>query len=204
MRGRDVATLGVSLLVAGTGALAATGGQDSRGPDAAAGDRGGRAVTVDVRDADGDRVGVVRLRERWGSVEVDAQFWSLTEGFHGFHVHETARCAPNPGEGPFTAAGGHHNPAGKAHAEHAGDLPSVLVEASGRARLSFTTDRFTLVELKAGDGSAVMVHAGRDNFANIPADRYSSTTGESVPDKTTRDTGDAGSRAACGEIRPGR
>ena len=43
-----------------------------------------------------------------------------------------------------------------------------------------------------------MVHAGRDNFANIP-DRYESG-GEPGPDATTLATGDAGSRIGCGVV----
>ena len=78
-------------------------------------------------------------------------------------------------------------------------MPSLLVTADGRAYSSFVTDRFTLADLRDTDGSAVMVHAGRDNFANIPSDRYTSATG-AVPDTMTLATGDAGARAACGVI----
>lgn len=97
--------------------------------------------------------------------------------------------------------GGHYTGGDLEHGEHAGDLPSLLVTDNGKARLSFVTDRFTLDELRDADGSAVMVHEGRDNFANIP-DRYS-VDGESGPDRTTVDTGDAGTRAACGAIDAG-
>ena len=43
-------------------------------------------------------------------------------------------------------------------------------------------------------GVAVVVHAGADNFANIPT-RYAP-----APDEQTLMTGDAGSRIACGVI----
>jgi Cu-Zn family superoxide dismutase len=58
----------------------------------------------------------------------------------------------------------------------------------------FETDRFTIRQLRDADGSAVMVHAAADNFANIPP-RYG------TPDDETKNTGDAGARAACGVIR---
>jgi hypothetical protein len=45
------------------------------------------------------------------------------------------------------------------------------------------------------DGSAIMVHADRDNFAHIP-ERYV----PDGPDQTTLDTGDAGDRIACGAV----
>ena len=77
-------------------------------------------------------------------------------------------------------------------------MPSLLVTASGRAFSSFVTDRFVLADLRDTDGSAVMVHAGRDNFANIP-ERYSAA-GVAGPDAATLMTGDAGARAACGVI----
>lgn len=44
------------------------------------------------------------------------------------------------------------------------------------------TDAFTLAELRDSDGSGVMVHAGRDNFANIPDDV---TTAGRVRSRTT-------------------
>ena len=47
-------------------------------------------------------------------------------------------------------------------------MPSLLVNADGTASAAFETDRFTIRQLRDADGSAVMVHAGPDNFANIP------------------------------------
>jgi Cu-Zn family superoxide dismutase len=114
----------------------------------------------------------------------------MPPGFHGFHIHTTGRCEPPD----FTSAGGHLNPTGADHGDHAGDLPSLLVNEDGRGLLAAVTDRFSLAELRDDDGSAVMVHSGRDNFANIPA-RYGG------PDAETRSTGDAGSRLACGVVR---
>ena len=57
------------------------------------------------------------------------------------------------------------------------------------------------------DGSAVIVHAGRDNYANIPAttptgaERYHSHTEDVFgPDSASLATGDAGARFACGVV----
>ena len=82
-----------------------------------------------LRDASGAKVGKVWMRERRGAdrVEVYAKVRGLAPGFHGFHVHTTGRCDA-PG---FTTAGGHLNPSGATHGAHAGDLPSLLVNADG-------------------------------------------------------------------------
>ena len=45
-----------------------------------------------------------------------------------------------------------------------------------------------------------MIHAMRDNQANIP-DRYRSKGKGAGPDAETLDTGDAGDRVACGVIK---
>ena len=154
---------------------------------------------VVLHDADGDRVGKVWLRQKGGYVHVRANLHSLPPGFHGFHVHSSGICDPADPTGPFMSAGGHYNPDESDHGEHAGDLPSLYVNDNGWARLGFVTDAFTLAELRNSDGSAVMVHEGRDNFANIPDDRYDSLEGP-VPDDTTLRTGDAGDRHACGVV----
>jgi Cu-Zn family superoxide dismutase len=52
----------------------------------------------------------------------------------------------------------------------------------------------------AGPGTSIVIHAGADNFGNIPADRYNQVNGAPGPDQTTMSTGDAGKRVACGVI----
>jgi Cu-Zn family superoxide dismutase len=154
--------------------------------------RFGRFASARLVNAEGERVGKVWFKEkgRGGEVAVFASVKDLPPGFHGFHVHAVGDCT-----GPtFTSAGPHHNPEGVNHRDHAGDLPTLLVNEDGSGMLAAVTDRFSLAELKAGDGSAVMVHALPDNYANIPA-RYG------TPDADTLSTGDAGARIACGELR---
>jgi Cu-Zn family superoxide dismutase len=152
-----------------------------------------------LRDADGHEVGTATFHQRDnGKVLVHAivQFPddSVPAGFHGFHVHASGSCVPPD----FTSAGGHYNPAGKSHAEHAGDQPSLLVAEDRTGELSFETDRYTVQDLLAGAGTALIIHRDPDNFAHIPS-RYSSG-GVAGPDATTRATGDAGARLACGVI----
>ena len=174
-------------LATGIGVAVATDGDDRWGP---------RAVAA-LHDANGQKVGVAIFTERHGKVDVSAEIRGVAPGFHGFHVHAVGECVP-----PFTSAGGHFNPGGVPHGDHAGDLPSLLVNRDGTGELAFETDRFSVDELFDGDGSALIVHAGRDNYANIPT-RYHSHTEENTfgPDSETRATGDAGARAACGVVQ---
>jgi Cu-Zn family superoxide dismutase len=167
-----------------------------------------------VKAADGSTVGKVLFkRTDDGKVVVRALLAGLTPGFHGFHVHTAGICDPaatdtanNPA--PFFTAGGHYNPATTAiHGEHAGDMPSLLVAQDGTALLRFTTDRFRLRDLMDEDGSAVIVHTGMDNYANIPAatatgaERYHSHVEDIFgPDTPTKATGDAGARFGCGVV----
>lgn len=160
-----------------------------------------RAVNVTLYNAEGDRIGRAKLKPVGdGETRVQARITEAAPEFHGFHIHAIGECDPDAPGGPFTSAGGHLALPGQAHGAHAGDLPSLLVMEDGTARLEFVTDRFELSDLKDEDGSAVMVHAGRDNFANIPERYVSTTSGQPGPDEATLATGDAGARYACGVI----
>lgn len=160
-----------------------------------------RTAVAELHNADGHVIGTARFQARHsGKLRVSVAVAGLTPGFHGFHVHTTGRCDA-PG---FTTAGGHAHTPGQTHGAHAGDMPPLLVLRDGTAKMSLETDSLTLQELLAGDGSALIIHDGRDNLANIPAryhshlpDASSTTFG---PDATTLAVGDAGARAACGVI----
>lgn len=159
-----------------------------------------KSVRAVLRDTAGNTVGVVQIHRREDATDVSVRAWDLAPGFHGFHVHAIGVCDPNAPGGPFTSAGGHYNPTGQGHGDHAGDMPTLLVMDDGSGRASFTTDRFTAEELLDADGSAIIVHAGRDNYANIPTRYHSHTENTFGPDSATLATGDAGSRAACGVV----
>nr|WP_051165648.1 superoxide dismutase family protein [Amycolatopsis orientalis] len=83
-----------------------------------------------------------------------------------------------------------------------GQLPSVQVRSNGRGYLKFVLDTFTLDRLFGPAGTSLIVHAKPDNFANIPADRYSVRNDPNAPvsDEKTKATGDAGTRLACGVL----
>ncbi len=179
-----------ALVVAATLALGAFGlstGAESGGSSTPQNSKA-RAV---LQDAAGNEIGTVKLTQDGDAVEVKVEVEGVTPGFHGFHVHAAGVCAA-----PFTTALGHYNPGAATHRGHAGDLPVLLIDADGEAEASFSTDRFALGDLFDADGSAFILHANADNYANIPTDRY-----DPDPDATTLGTGDAGSRIACGVIK---
>ena len=193
---------GVITLVAGCGggdqAPAATAG----GTSAAGAGATGSGPTATLVDPDGKEVGTVRFSEAEGGVEVSVQVTYLPPGFHGFHVHSIGVCepdSPSPADpsmkGDFLSAGGHIGAGDSDHGEHPGDLPILFVTEAGTGSLTAVIDGLTMADLTDDDGSAVMVHADPDNYANIP-ERYA----PGGPDEMTRNTGDAGGRIACGPV----
>lgn len=173
-----------------------------------------KGLIAKVHNSAGNPAGSVRFsRSDDGKVLVRARLRGLTPGFHGFHVHSVGICDPaaldpsgNPV--PFFSAAGHYNPvATNTHGAHSGDMPALLVAQDGTAMLRFKTDRIALRELRDDDGSAVIVHAGPDNLAHIPAttptgaERYHSHS-ENVfgADSASKATGDAGARYGCGVV----
>lgn len=174
-----------------------------------------RGLVANLENSSGRSVGTARFaRTDDGAVRVTLVASGLTPGFHGYHVHSTGVCDPeatdaNGAAAPFFSAGGHYNSdTSRTHGAHAGDMPPLLAMESGRAFLRFKTDRFRLGELLDDDGSAVIVHAGADNLANIPpttpsgSERYHSHVDDIFgPDTATKATGDAGARFACGVVK---
>jgi Cu-Zn family superoxide dismutase len=157
-----------------------------------------------IRDADGKVVGSLRIEsERFGKSGVTVNVTGLPPGWHGFHIHAKGVCDPksiDPATGsPFFSAGGHFNLGSRSHPDHSGDLPALLVAADGTGAASAVTDRFRVRQLFDRDGSAIMIHDGPDNQANIP-DRYRQADGTPGPDADTLKTGDSGARIACGVI----
>jgi superoxide dismutase, Cu-Zn family len=164
----------------------------------------GRAT---VKNVSGATLGTLVIQNVGGGrLAIAGKLTGLAPGFHGFHIHGVGICNPtavDPATGlvvPFFTAGGHLNPGGATHGSHAGDLPSLLVGRDGVTRQVVETDAATVANIFDADGSAFIVHAAPDNFANIPTRYTSSTTGLPGPDTATLATGDSGGRFACGVI----
>ncbi len=172
MRPILTAAAGIALAASGTAAAVAQTGM------------------ADLSNADGEVVANVSLSEQDGKLRVSVTARDLPPGFHGFHIHAVGECEPPD----FTSAEGHLNPDGVDHADHAGDLPNLLVMEDGTVTMSVLTDRVTMDDLLADDGAAFIIHADPDNHAHIP-ERYADE-----PDEETLATGDAGDRLACGVV----
>jgi Cu-Zn family superoxide dismutase len=175
------------------------------------GQQGGTdSLTTQLIAPNGTKVATAKFDFNQGYVTITIETTgtgALSPGFHGVHIHSVGKCeansvAPTGGEpGDFLSAGAHFMAPGHEHGS--GDLTSLEVRKDGGALLETTTDGFTKADLLAGAGTAIVIHAGADNFGNIPADRYNQVNGAAGPDQTTMMTGDAGKRVACGVIGSG-
>jgi Cu-Zn family superoxide dismutase len=144
-----------------------------------------------IIDGAGQTVGWARLTEdAAGQLHLNVQVAGLPPGRHGIHMHAVGQCV-----GPaFASAGGHHNPLGAEHGldnpagAHAGDLPNLTVNVTGRGHLDAVSHHATLsagpISLVDADGSAIVIHANED-------------------DQVTNPTGNSGPRIACGVIETG-
>lgn len=169
--------------------------------------RSARAV---LATADGARIGTVDFRTDDGRTEVRVRLAGAPglDAFHGFHVHANDAssngdgCVADASAAPstwFVSADGHFNPTGLTHSQHVGDMPVVYVNADGTVETRFTIDRINPSDLA---DRVVILHAGADNFGNVPvgtaATQYTANSADATG--ATSRTGNAGDRVACGVI----
>jgi Cu-Zn family superoxide dismutase len=127
--------------------------------------------------------GVVHLTARGDSVEVRGTVTGLSQGKHGFHVHEYGDLTDSK-EGK--SAGDHYNPAHTQHGRpedpqrHAGDFGNIEAGPNGTATVSFRDPVVRLAGPFSIVGRSLVVHA--------------------APDRFTQPSGDAGARVAMGVI----
>jgi len=161
-----------------------------------------------LRDAAGAEVGTIHFRPAADATWVSVQAHADAGGIRGLHIH--ANDNPENGEGciadpaqpastHFVSADGHFAPGSSAHGHHAGDMPALFLTEAGEGAMQFLSDRFTVSEIL---GRAVILHAGPDNYANIPVgdlpEQY--TPNAPAASELTAKTGNAGARFACGVI----
>jgi Cu-Zn family superoxide dismutase len=148
---------------------------------------GPQPKVVDLQDLKGKNVGRVTLLDTPHGLLVRGALTGIPPGVHAIHFHETGKCEP-----PFKTAGGHFNPGKKAHGvldpngNHAGDLPNLVVPASGKLDFELFAPDVSLApglgSVFDADGTSVVIHAKADDYRSQPA-------------------GDSGDRIACGVVR---
>jgi Cu-Zn family superoxide dismutase len=190
----------------------------SAAPSATAGAEGdqqqpaAQSITTQLKAPDGTRVATAKFDFSNGYATITIATTGgggLAPGFHGVHIHKTGKCEPNSvapsggAPGDFMSAGEHFQSPGHSAEPASGDLTSLEVRKDGVGMLVTTTDAFTMDDLLTGEKTAIIIHAGADNFQNIPRDRYTQSNGTPGPDSMTMSTGDAGKRVACGVIGAG-
>jgi len=141
-----------------------------------------------LKDASGKEVGAATFTVTPSGVLISLDLTAVPPSEHGFHVHTTGKCEPPD----FKSAGPHFNPDQTKHGfmtpegPHAGDLPNLHVPADGKLQVEVLEPNVTLsgeAPLLDADGSALVIHAGADDYKTDPA-------------------GNSGDRIACGVITP--
>jgi len=151
-----------------------------------AGTSAGRAQ-ASIRDQDGRVLGTLTVSELGQGFVISGSLEHLAPGIHGIHLHTIGAC-----EGSFTSAGGHWNPTGHQHGfdnpmgPHLGDLQNITAAVDSSADVAVSNRGGGILRgvdgLIDGDGAAIVVHAGPDDYRTDPA-------------------GNSGARIACGVLR---
>lgn len=129
-----------------------------------------------------------------GPTKVVASFSGLAAGKHGFHIHEFGDTTNG-----CMSTGPHFNPAGKDHGaptdenRHAGDLGNVVATADGCV-FELEDVQIPLDGTNSIIGRACVIHELEDDLGKGDSSEIG-TQG-----KTSKTTGNAGARLACGVI----
>ena len=127
-----------------------------------------------LRDANGAIKGTAALVRTGDVLSLAIAVRGLPAGAHGIHLHTAGKC-----DGPdFASSGGHLNPDGHQHGtlnpagHHLGDLPNLTVDANGLGALTVPLsgsagDLETM--LFDSDGTALVIHAGADDYKTDPS-----------------------------------
>lgn len=171
----------IALLAAGC--TGQNGGQNSADSASQQESQVDRAVAVLHPTEGNEAAGTVTFTREPDGIHVRATLTGLSEGEHGFHIHQYGDCSAPDG----TSAGGHYNPAGVEHGarsdsvRHVGDLGNAAANAEGTAVVDYVDPNLSLDGPNGIVGRGVVVHGGADDFESQPS-------------------GAAGPRVACGAI----
>ncbi|KYN40074.1 Superoxide dismutase [Cu-Zn] [Trachymyrmex septentrionalis] len=123
-----------------------------------------------------------------GPVTITGKISGLTEGSHGFHVHEKGDLS----EG-CKSAGAHFNPENNTHGapedtvRHVGDLGNVVANSEGEAVINITDNIISLRGSNSIVGRSIVIHSAEDDLGK--GNHSLSLT-----------TGNSGDRWACGIV----
>ena len=142
-----------------------------------------KAVCV-LTPTEGSNVkGLVTFTQTDAGLLIVADVEGLSEGKHGFHIHEFGDISKSDG----TSAGGHFNPEHKDHAgpedeiRHAGDFGNIIADANGNAHYERVDSLISFKGINNIIGRSIIIHVDEDDLVSQP-------------------TGDAGGRVAQGVI----
>jgi Cu-Zn family superoxide dismutase len=139
-----------------------------------------------LKDAAGKDVGTASFSATPSGTLIDLSLTAVPPGVHAVHIHAVGTCEPPD----FKSAGPHFNPDQTKHGlinsegPHAGDLPNIHVPAGGKLEVEVLDPLVSIGQEAAlldADGSALVIHAGPDDYKTDPA-------------------GNSGDRIACGVI----
>ncbi|OCC24449.1 superoxide dismutase [Croceicoccus estronivorus] len=146
-----------------------------------------RIASATILSGSGQPAGTAELVGQGDTLSLKIALTGISPGLHGTHLHTVGKCeAPD-----FKSAGGHLNPAHKEHGmenpkgRHLGDLPNMNVAADGTASMTVPLNgepASLMSDMFDADGTAIVVHAGPDDYMSDPA-------------------GNAGGRIACGVFK---
>ncbi|XP_017763058.1 PREDICTED: superoxide dismutase [Cu-Zn], chloroplastic-like [Eufriesea mexicana] len=139
-----------------------------------------------VRNVTGE---LVFVQNEDNSIQIIGKVCGLTQGLHGFHVHEKGDLRDG-----CTSTGPHFNPENVTHGgqnspvRHVGDLGNILANARGEAEINIQDFIISLSGKNNIIGRAIVVHSGEDDLGK----------GNHTLSATT---GNSGDRWACGIIQ---
>jgi superoxide dismutase, Cu-Zn family len=157
---------------------------------ALAGSAAAQSANAQLKDTNRQDVGTVSLLQTPAGVLLKLSLKAMPSGEHAFHIHAVGKCDPPS----FESAGPHFNPSNAHHGimvgpGHAGDMPNLHIPPNGSLEVELINASITIDMGKPNsvfhpDGTAVVIHSGKDDYVTDPA-------------------GNAGSRIACGVIGQG-
>lgn len=139
-------------------------------------------IKMQLLDGSGRVIGTVRADDTIYGLLLTPRLKGLKAGSYGFHIHECPLCSDNAklvgGHLDLSDARQHRGP--YEGNSHSGDLPLLIVDATGKATMPVLAPRLKLEQIV---GRSLIIQAGGDTFSDTPVIN-----------------GGGGAKIACGEI----